>query len=133
MKKQFLVSVVTLLTTFSAMAASSLSNGDYTGHTKDGRNCGLRIQPNDAINGRTTIQFTWMKNSSQNEYGYVDLKNEDIRIDGNTFSAQSNNDIAKAKVKLTLANDGTPIEAKMGVGLLVQIGYDVTCLQLVRK
>lgn len=133
MKKQVLVSVMTLVTAVSAMATSSLSNGDYTGHTKDGRNCGLRIQPNSALNGRTTIQFTWTKNSNQNEYGYVDVKNDEIRIDGNTFSAQSSNDIAKAKVKLTLANDGTPIEAKMGIGLLIQIGYDVTCLQLTRK
>jgi hypothetical protein len=132
MKKQVLVSVMTLLTTFSAMAASSLSNGDYTGHTRDGGNCGLRIKPNEALNGRTTIQFTWTKNG-KNEYGYVDVKNDEIRIDSNTFSAQSSNDIAKAKVKLTLANDGTPIEAKMGVGLFVQIGYDATCLQLTRK
>jgi hypothetical protein len=54
-------------------------------------------------------------------------------IDGDTLAAKSNNDIAVAKVKLTLANDGTPIKAKMGLGILIQLGYDETCYELTAK
>jgi hypothetical protein len=133
MKNQVMMTVTAFLTAVSAMASSPLRNGDYAGQTSDGRACGLRARPSEFFPGMTRIDFMWRKNGGGYEAGYVEVKDEAIKSTDNVLSAKYSNDITVAKVKVTLANDGSPLEAKMGLGALFKIGYDETCLELTSK
>lgn len=133
MKKQIMTTVMTLLTAVSAMAGSTLRNGDYAGQTSDGRACGLRIRPSEFYAGMTRIDFMWRKNGGGYEAGYVELKEEDSKSLEIVLAAKYSNDITVAKVKVTLSNDGSPLEAKMGLGSFFKFGYDETCLELKGK
>lgn len=133
MKKQILITVVTLLTSVSTMAGITLRNGDYAGQTSDGRLCGLRVRPSEFNPGMTRIEFLWRKNVRGYEAGFVEVKSESLTVEKDVLTAKTNTDIGVAKVKVTLANDGSPLEVKMALGTLFKFGYDETCLELVGK
>ncbi len=133
MKKQVIATALMVLTAPSAFAESSLRLGAYTGQTGDGRQCGVRIGPSEFHEGNTRVDFSWRKDGGGYEAGYVEVKSEDQRIVGDTFIGKSSYDIAVAKLKLTLASDGSPVEAKMGLGMFIKFGYDEICYELIRN
>ena len=109
--KLFLLSGILLLS--QVASASTIKDGKYIGSTDNGTKCYLSVRSQYGLQ----VAMSWKgcfgdgisfsaKSSSQND---------------NILKVSGSADFSAAKAKITLNNDGTPIEALMGIGALIKI------------
>lgn len=102
--------------------ALTLKPGDYRGHTDKNEECSLFLRQDGAIG----LFY-------EGAFDAILFHPKKINLDGNTLMVSGSSDFAVGKTKNLLSNDGTPIEALMGVGPLIKIAYDVNCKNLILK
>lgn len=116
------LSAILLISQSVSASDIKIKDGKYVGSTDDGKKCYLTVNSKYGLSVGLFwkgafgdgVHFT-VKSSSQTD---------------NILKVSGSADFATAKAKITMHNDGTPIEALMGVGALIQLGYDIDCKNL---
>ncbi len=132
--KAFLVSlpvpVPSLVAKAVPITAANVSlDGDYSGKTaRGGADCGVKItRKYDSM----YIQFGWDDNTGR--YMSCGFFPKKTSSSGNLIEFSGGSESSVCKAQLTLNANSVPVSAKFGVGSFVQLGYDVTCLNLKRN
>jgi len=123
MMKKTLLIAMTVLAFAQTSSALTIKPGTYQGQTDDNGICSLVVRTDGGIGlfypGAFGDGLAFSPKSSQ--------------LQGNTLTVSGSADFGAGKAEITLANDGTPIEALMGVGPMFKFSYDVDCKNLVAK
>ncbi|MNK96853.1 hypothetical protein D3C87_1171630 [compost metagenome] len=111
------------MVTSVSMAAVNL--GSYTGQTENGEKCSVEI---NQTSQSYDIAVSYTDEDSENaacefKANHVNETTKELKVSGG-------HDSAVCKVRVSLANDGTPLKAQLGVGQYFQFGFDVTCSNL---
>lgn len=119
MKKTLLVTIA-FLTLAQTSFALTVKPGNYSGQDSDGYACTLSISKDGYIG-------LFYKGAWGDGLAFIPKSS---RLEGNTLTVSGSADMGAGKAQIELANDGTPVQAKMGVGPMVKFFYDVTCENL---
>lgn len=112
--------ILFLLSFASSSLALTIKPGRYSGLSADNSACSLTVTEDGAIG-------LYYKGA----FGHgVTFYPKNQKLEGNTLTVSGSVDMASAKARITLANDGTPVEALMGTGPFLKIFYDVNCKDL---
>lgn len=110
-----------LLSVVSSVSMAAVNLGSYSGQTENNETCTLEISK-EAKTYTVSVAYSTQEACSFKAH-HANETNKELKVSGEQ-------ERAVCKVKVALANDGTPIEAKMGVGQYFQFGFDVTCSNL---
>jgi hypothetical protein len=126
MKINLCLLFATLFLAQVAIAAPiEIKNGEYVGSSDDGKICNLSVGSDYGLK----IGLYW-KGAFGDGVRFSVKKTSQTN---NILKVSGSADFASAKAKITLNNDGTPVEALMGVGAFMQLGYDINCKHLIEK
>lgn len=119
--------------TAPAVPASATSRGpapaagNYAGTTARGLACGVKIQKEY---DNLYLQIYWIERSGKYQScGFFPKRSGGS---GNFVELSGGSEFSTCSTRLTLDNTGIPVEAKLGIGSLLQFGYDETCADLRR-
>lgn len=122
----FLKIVLTgFITLASAVSMAAVNLGSYTGQTENNQECTIEISK---ASPSYNIAVTFKNDESQEES--CEFKANHAKETTQELKVSGGNDSKVCKVKVALANDGTPLSAQLGIGQYFQFGFDVTCLNL---
>ena len=110
-----------LLSVVSSVSMAAVNLGSYTGQTENNETCTLEISK-EAKTYTVSVAYS-AKDTCSFKANHANETTKELKVSGEQEQAV-------CKVKVALANDGTPIEAQMGVGQYFQFGFDVTCSNL---
>lgn len=128
MKLRLNVLITALALTHFAIANEDLREGNYSGSTNNGISCHLSISKGHSVN----VGLFWEETSNQTGKA-VRFSVKKSTQKGNILVLSGSADFTSAKARITLAADGTPIEAKMGIGSFFKVGYDIDCKNLMKE
>ncbi|MDO8806747.1 MAG: hypothetical protein Q7R35_20235 [Elusimicrobiota bacterium] len=99
--------------------------GNYLGATSRGKLCGVKIEKQYE---NVYLQIYWVEQSGKyRSCGFFPKKSGGS---GNFVEMSGGSEFSVCKSGLTLNNTGVPVEAKLGIGSLLQFGYNETCSNL---
>jgi hypothetical protein len=114
-----------LLSVVSSVSLAAVNLGSYTGRTENGQECSVEISKEAQT---YNLKVSWTAQDAESVACAFKARNskettQELRVSGE-------HETAVCKVKVALANDGTPVEAQIGIGRYFQFGFDVTCSNL---
>lgn len=119
------LALIAIISTFTSLSFASVNLGIYSGQTENNTECSIEIKKDKKL---YVVEVAYSNEDAEVENcnfraNHANETNKELKVSGSSESA-----ICKVKVKL--ANDGTPVEAEMGVGRFMQFGFDTNCKNL---
>lgn len=114
-----------IVSTLSCVSFAGVNLGTYSGQSENNTPCSIEISKGPKM---YVVDVAYQNEDSEAEScnfkaDHANENKKELRVSGSEDSS-----ICKVRVKL--ANDGTPIEADMGVGRMFQFGFDTKCSNL---
>lgn len=119
------LALIAIISTIASISFASVNLGIYSGKTENNTDCSIEIKKDKRL---YVVEVAYSNEDAEAENcnfkaNHANENNKELRVSGSSDSA-----ICKVRVKL--ANDGTPVEAEMGVGRFMQFGFDANCKNL---
>lgn len=113
-----------MISAVTSVSLAEVNLGHYKGQTESKQECSLEL---------STVENTFDVSVAFTEDSKIEsceFKATHARESKKELKLSGGHDTAVCKVKVALANDGTPTQAQIGVGQYFQFGFDVTCSNL---
>jgi hypothetical protein len=120
-----LCSLCALMAVLSSLAQAEIPYGNFTGKTPEGQPCNVKIEGDEES---VFTQIGWTNSEGNHEgCGFIAKK---IKQTLSSIKLEGGSEASVCKTRISFDEDGYPLEADFGIGLIIQVGYDVTCSDL---